>query len=137
MATKAIHIELVSDLTAEAFISALRRFVARRGNCKNIYSDNATCFVKANKLLLSKTELEMEEYDVEIRNELLHLNIQWHFSPPSGPHFNGLAEAAVKSIKTHLKKNHGFYFTNIRGNEYFIMPNRGLRKLAPGLRHEL
>lgn len=104
MATKAIHLELVGDLTAESFISALRRFVARRGNCRNIYSDNATCFVKANKLLINKTELEMEEYNIELRNELLRLNIQWHFSPPSGPHFNGLAEAAVKSIKTHLKK---------------------------------
>lgn len=31
MATKAIHIEVVTDMTAEAFIAAFRRFVARRG----------------------------------------------------------------------------------------------------------
>lgn len=104
MSTKAIRIELVSDLTAEAFIAALRRFVARRGNCKTIHSDNATCFVKANKLLQNKSEMEAEEYNKNIRDELLRLNIEWKFSPPAAPHFNGLAEAAVKSIKYHLKR---------------------------------
>jgi hypothetical protein len=33
MATKAVHIVLVSDLTTEAFIAALRRFISRRGRC--------------------------------------------------------------------------------------------------------
>ena len=47
MATKAVHIEVVSDLTTEAFIGALKRFTARRGKPSNIYSDNATNFVGA------------------------------------------------------------------------------------------
>ncbi|XP_043597808.1 uncharacterized protein LOC122574359 [Bombus pyrosoma] len=40
LAVKAVHIELVSDLTSEAFIAALRRFIDRRGFCLTIYSDN-------------------------------------------------------------------------------------------------
>jgi hypothetical protein len=48
LATKAIHIELVSDLTTESFLAALRRFMARKGRSYNIYSDNATCFKGAN-----------------------------------------------------------------------------------------
>ncbi|XP_043496457.1 uncharacterized protein LOC122520461 [Polistes fuscatus] len=45
--TKAVHLELVNDLTTEAFLAALRRFMARRGKCSDIYSDNATNFVGA------------------------------------------------------------------------------------------
>lgn len=104
MATKAIHIEIVSDLTAVAFIAALRRFIARRGNVRKIYSDNATCFTKANKLLQELTENEMEQFQSEIDTEFNKHGIIWHFNPPAAPHFNGLAEAAVKSVKTHLKR---------------------------------
>jgi hypothetical protein len=45
LSTKAIHLELVSDLSIEAFLAAVRRFVARRGLCNNIYCDNETDFV--------------------------------------------------------------------------------------------
>ena len=48
LTSKAVHIELVSDLTSEAFIAALRRFIARRGFCSSIHSDNDTNFVGAN-----------------------------------------------------------------------------------------
>jgi hypothetical protein len=42
LATRAVHIELVSDLTTEAFIAALQRFISRRGHCATILSDNGT-----------------------------------------------------------------------------------------------
>jgi hypothetical protein len=48
LAIKAVHIELVSDLTSEDFITALRRFIARRGFCLFIHSDDGTNFVGAN-----------------------------------------------------------------------------------------
>lgn len=49
-ATKAIHLELVSDLTTDAFIAALKRLIiARRGRPERMYSDNATTFVGARR----------------------------------------------------------------------------------------
>ncbi|GFX72369.1 integrase catalytic domain-containing protein [Trichonephila clavipes] len=48
---KAIHLELVSDLTAEAFLAALKRFVARRGPPIEIHNDNGRNFVGANNEL--------------------------------------------------------------------------------------
>ncbi|KAJ8685412.1 hypothetical protein QAD02_021205, partial [Eretmocerus hayati] len=44
LVVKAIHLELVSDLTTTAFLTALRRFAARRGMCGVMYSDNATTY---------------------------------------------------------------------------------------------
>ena len=45
LAVKAIHVELVSDLTTEAFLATLRRFIARRGLPTFIWSDHGTNFV--------------------------------------------------------------------------------------------
>ena len=47
LSTKAVHLELVSDLTSEAFIATLRRFIACRGKPSCIWSDNGTNFVGA------------------------------------------------------------------------------------------
>lgn len=91
LSTKSVHIELCSDLTAEAFLAALRRFISRRGRVSHLYSDNATNFVKANQQLIKLTKLAAsQEY------------IEWHFIPPSAPHFGGIWEAGIKSMKSHL-----------------------------------
>lgn len=49
LATKAIHLEPVTSLTTAAFLSAFRRFVARRSKPLNMYSNNGTTFQDANK----------------------------------------------------------------------------------------
>ncbi|XP_069965812.1 uncharacterized protein [Bactrocera oleae] len=56
MATKAVHIELVDDLSSMAFIDDFTRFVSRRGLCRDLYSDNATTFVGANRTLATRIE---------------------------------------------------------------------------------
>ncbi|GFX48480.1 retrovirus-related Pol polyprotein from transposon 17.6 [Trichonephila clavipes] len=56
-ATKALHLELVSDLTSEAFIASLKRFCARRGEPKHIYCDNGTTFVGARRKLTEKPDV--------------------------------------------------------------------------------
>lgn len=95
-ATKALHLEIASDLTASAFLAALRRFVARRGRVQHLYSDCGTNFVSAyrqlNKLMETAAETEA---------------ISWHFNPASAPHFGGLWEAGVKSVKGHLLRTIG------------------------------
>ncbi|XP_031789120.1 uncharacterized protein LOC116418118 [Nasonia vitripennis] len=75
MATKAVTIEITSDLTTEGFLGAFARFVGRR-----------------------------EEFKSKVNAKALSLDIQWHFNPPLSPHFGGLWEAAVKSFKHHLKR---------------------------------
>ncbi|CAK9821001.1 hypothetical protein ANTPLA_LOCUS11030 [Anthophora plagiata] len=103
LATKAVHIELVSDLSTDAFLAALRRFFARRGKSTDLYSDNATNFVGANHNLRDLHELlQSKTHNDYIKHHLVNENINWHFIPPRAPHFGGLWEAAVKSFKYHL-----------------------------------
>jgi hypothetical protein len=47
-ATKAIHLELVSNLTSEAFIAAMKCFIARRGLIDHLYNNNGSNCVAAN-----------------------------------------------------------------------------------------
>ncbi|KAL6418611.1 hypothetical protein ACFW04_011957 [Cataglyphis niger] len=49
--TKAVHLEVVSDYSADAFLAALRRFTARRGLCRSLQSDCGTNFVGADAQL--------------------------------------------------------------------------------------
>ncbi|GFV66006.1 integrase catalytic domain-containing protein [Trichonephila clavipes] len=51
LATKAVHLELVSTLSTDAMLAALRRFIARRGHPSEIHSDNGTNFIGANNYL--------------------------------------------------------------------------------------
>ncbi|XP_043263445.1 uncharacterized protein LOC122403778 [Colletes gigas] len=105
LAVKAVHLELVSDLTSEAFIAALRRFIARRGLCTSISSDNGTNFVGANNELRElKTLLDSDDHINKVKTFLADRLIDWNFIPPLSPHFGGLWEAAVKSFKYHLKR---------------------------------
>ncbi|XP_058816239.1 uncharacterized protein LOC131679517 [Topomyia yanbarensis] len=103
LCTKAVHIELVSDLSTDRFMQALRRFVARRGKCTDLYSDNGTNFVGArNRIQDFFSLIENKQHCEQVSRYCAEEGMHWHFSPPSGPHFGGLWEAAVRSAKHHL-----------------------------------
>ncbi|XP_050324467.1 uncharacterized protein LOC126755778 [Bactrocera neohumeralis] len=103
-ATKAIHLEPVSDLTTNAFMAAFARFFSRRGCPADLYSDNGTNFVGASKLLIKDRREFMKSLKTQLTASEAHQNINWHFNPPGAPHMGGLWEAGVKSLKSHLKK---------------------------------
>lgn len=104
-ATKAVHIELVSDLTSEAFLSAFRRFISRRGKPICMYSDNGTTFVGAHRQLRELYDfVNSEQAQTEIKHYLREQGTSWSFIPPYAPHFGGLWEAAVKSAKYHMSR---------------------------------
>lgn len=105
MVTKAIHLEIVSELTASAFIAALRRMAARRGVPGHIYSDQGTNFIGANRILKQEiSEIAKTLSSQKNLSTISEMNIEWHFNAPSWPSAGGLWEAAVKSLKHHLKR---------------------------------
>ncbi|XKL62199.1 hypothetical protein PGB90_002032 [Kerria lacca] len=84
---RAVHLELVSDLSTSAFIAAFQRFTARRGIPNTLWTDNATNFVGTNN--------QFAQY-------YHSLGITWKFIPPRSPHQGGIWEAAVKAGKKYL-----------------------------------
>lgn len=103
MSTKAVHLELVPDLSTDSFLNALRRFISRRGLCTDIYSDCGRNFVGCNNYLKElRMFLQNTANQTHINSKLTDLSITWHFNPPYASHFGGIFEAAVKSMKTHL-----------------------------------
>ncbi|GFS85719.1 integrase catalytic domain-containing protein [Trichonephila clavipes] len=101
---KAVHFELVSDLTTQAFIASLKRFIARRPSL--IFSDNGKTFIGANGELKRLYKLVINP-DPELVGFLVNENINWKFLPPRAPKFGGLWEAGVKSFKFHFKREAG------------------------------
>ncbi|XP_075158079.1 uncharacterized protein LOC142231352 [Haematobia irritans] len=111
--TKAVHLEACSELSADAFIATFSRFTGRRGLPKTVFSDNGRNFVGASyKLLKEHNEFLKAAERTTVEKYATH-GFNWSFIPPYAPHMGGLWEAAVKSMKTHLKKvaaNHNFTF---------------------------
>ncbi|GFV71987.1 integrase catalytic domain-containing protein [Trichonephila clavipes] len=101
--TRAIHLEILSDLTSDAIIATLKRFMSRRGKCSKIFTDNATNFVGANSQLkvFYKT---LNFPDQNLAAYFTEEGIEWNFIPPRAPHMGGLWEAGIKSVKYHLKR---------------------------------
>ncbi|XP_035228368.1 uncharacterized protein LOC118200516 [Stegodyphus dumicola] len=99
--TNAIHLEVVSDMSNEAFLACLRRFIARRSKLSIVWCDNATNF-KGTKNVLD--ELFRICRSDPIQSFSSEEGMTWRFIPPSSTEFGGLWEANIKSIKRILTK---------------------------------
>lgn len=103
LSTKAIHIELVSELSTAMFLAAFRRFISRRGPCNVIFSDCGTNFVGARAQLKELSQfLNSADYQDALNDNFAYHRVEWKFIPPGAPHFGGIWEANIKSVKSHL-----------------------------------
>lgn len=101
LVTRAVHLEATEGLSTDDFLAAYERFISRRGNPELVFSDNGTNFIGANNEL----KKAFESWKAEKIQHWVHNNgTQWHFITPSAPHEGGIWEAAVKSMKHHLKR---------------------------------
>lgn len=106
--TKAVHLEVLSDLSCECFLAAFDRFVSRRGLCNTLYSDCGTNFVAASKHLKEVCKyFNNQRNRNDILNGLTLRSVNWKFNPPSAPSMGGLWEAGIKSAKHHLFRSCG------------------------------
>jgi hypothetical protein len=71
--TKAVHLKVVSELSTQAFIAALNRFIARRGLCNHIYFNNGTNFIGAKQIkALTRTERDEKRTIVKFFNRKIN-----------------------------------------------------------------
>ena len=101
--TRAVHLEIVENASAEAFLQALRRFASHHGWPETIISDNGGSFVGA--------EIELRKLVIEGRKRLtdfaiLH-KIRWKFITPLSPHQGGMYESLIKVAKRALRVSTG------------------------------
>lgn len=89
---RAVHIEVLEEMSSSSFVNALRRFVALRGEVRVICSDCGTNFVGAVK------ELNASVIDVNdniLSNFMKKKGIQWKFNPPHASHMGGSWERLI------------------------------------------
>ncbi len=103
--SKAVHLELVSDLTTDGFLAAFSRFAARRGCPSKVWSDNGSNFIGAERELRAAQQL-FNDKDVQnsVHKYASTHNISWSFSPSREPHQGCFWEAGVRGMKTLLRK---------------------------------
>ncbi|XP_062705334.1 uncharacterized protein LOC134287482 [Aedes albopictus] len=92
---RAVHLEVVHNLTTESCVMAIRRFVSRRGSPAEIYSDNGTNFHGADNQL----KREIEERNHHMATVFTNSKTRWMFNPPGAPHMGGVWERMVRSVK--------------------------------------
>ncbi len=98
MTTRGVYIDLLPKIDTDSFLMALRRFVARRGTPHELYSDQGTNF-KGGERELSEAFTAMQP---TLQNQLARQKIQFKFNPPGAPHFGGLWEREIRSLKSAL-----------------------------------
>ena len=92
LVSRAIHLEVVDEMSSAAFINAFRRFVAIRGPVKLLRSDRGTNFVGAVQ------DLGIEAEFVEngtVSKTLETCGTTWKFNPPHSSHFGGSWERMI------------------------------------------
>ena len=102
---RAIHLELVKNLTAEQFLLALRRFIARRGKPTQLILDNAPQF-KLAKTAITKAWKETVS-NHELQSNTANQGIEWNFIVVLAPWMGGFYERLVGTVKRAFKKSIG------------------------------
>ncbi len=96
--TRAVHLELVEDLSVETFKWCLRKFIARKGVPQLIVSDNAKTFKGVER------ELRVLFSHPQVKEEMQDRRIQWRFNVERAPWWGGFFERMIGSVKRCLRK---------------------------------
>lgn len=93
---RAVHIEVLNDMSTDQCIMSIRRFLVRRGWSRAFYSDNGTNFVGSKNLLHQDMKIMTDALGAATSKQF---GIRWHFQPAYSPWWGGAWERLIGSIK--------------------------------------
>ena len=96
--TRAIHLELINELTTWSFLNCFKRFTSRRGTPSLVVSDNAKTFKAASKFFKKCGK------DTGVNNFMNERKIDWRFNLAKTPWAGGMFERMIQSVKRCLRK---------------------------------
>ena len=98
--TRAVHLEIVSDLSVETFLLAFRRFASHKSSPRQMISDNASTYLAAAE------ELQLFESDT-LKEALARQNVTWYFMSKRAPWYGGFWERLIGLTKQAVKRTLG------------------------------
>ncbi|XP_062600914.1 uncharacterized protein LOC134262527 [Saccostrea cucullata] len=96
MCSRAIHIEMLDDMSTDAFINGLRCFIAIRGTVRQLRSDQGTNFIGA------KNEFQKALNKERICSFLAEKHCEFVFNAPSASHTGGVWERQIRTVRNIL-----------------------------------
>ena len=99
LASRAVHIELLDDLTTDSFINGLRNLISIRGHVSSVLSDQGSNFIGAHREL--KKALQ-EITDPGLKKYMEDNQIQFKTNSPHSSHMGGVWERQIRSIRNIL-----------------------------------
>ena len=123
--TRALHLELVRNLSVATFLQAFRRFVARRGLPFRIVSDNAKTFKGAAR------EIKKIVRSANVQRYMADKGVTWEFIVEKAPWQGGFWERLVRCVKSCLKKIVGRAFLSFEEMRTLLIEIEGTLNNRP------
>lgn len=96
--SRAVHIEILEDMSTSKLIQALRCFMAIRGPITTITCDNGMNFTRMN----NETLKEFHRAKTELKEHLLQNRIEFKFNSANSSHQGGAMERLIRSVRAVL-----------------------------------
>ncbi|XP_065905584.1 uncharacterized protein [Dysidea avara] len=91
--TRAVHLEIVHDLTVDSFLLAFRRFSSRKSLPTQMLSDNASTYLAAAEEIKQLFESD------DLKEALGRQHVTWSFIPKRAPWYGGFWERLIGLTK--------------------------------------
>ncbi|XP_053390171.1 uncharacterized protein LOC123560839 [Mercenaria mercenaria] len=114
LVTRAVHLEVVLDMSTEEFLMCLRRFISQRGTPVQLISDNGSHFKAASSILdrIWNRTLHSDEVQTYASNSRITWNFITELAPWMGGYYERLCDTCnkyyknMRNLKRHIKEKH-------------------------------